>query len=34
MIRFIRHQYRHGCRAGFGRRKAIARAVRCYVRGF
>jgi hypothetical protein len=34
MIRFIHHQYRHACRAGFGRRKAITRAVRTYVFGF
>jgi hypothetical protein len=34
VIRFIRHQYRHACRAGFGRRQAIARAVRTYVFGF
>jgi hypothetical protein len=34
VIRFIRHQYRHACRAGFGRRKAITGAVCTYVFGF
>jgi len=34
MIRFIVNQYRLSCRAGFGPRKAITRAVRTYVRGF
>jgi hypothetical protein len=34
MLRFVVHQYRHACRAGFGRRKAIARAVRTYRYGF
>lgn len=34
MIRFIRHQYKHACRAGFGRREAITRAVRVYRQGF
>jgi hypothetical protein len=34
MLRFIRHQFKHGCRSGFGRRKAITRAVRTYLKGF
>jgi hypothetical protein len=34
MIRFIRHQYKHACRHGFGRREAITRALRFYMRGF
>lgn len=34
MIRFLVSQYRLSCRAGFGRRKSISRAVRTYVRGF
>jgi hypothetical protein len=34
MIRFIRHQYRHACRTGFGRRQAITRALRIYTKGF
>jgi hypothetical protein len=34
VIRFIRHQYKHGCRAGFGRRKAAAHALRTYFIGF
>jgi len=34
VIRFILTQYRLSCRAGFGRRKAIKRAVRIYARGF
>lgn len=34
MIRFLLHQYKLSCRAGFGRRKAIVRAVKIYNRGF
>ena len=34
MIRFLRQQYRLSLRAGFGPRKAIARAVRTYLKGF
>lgn len=34
MIRFIQQQYRLSLRAGFGPRKAAARAVRTYVFGF
>lgn len=34
MIRFVVHQFRYGCRSGFGRRKAIQRAVHIYVNGF
>lgn len=34
MIRHIRHQFRHGRRAGFGWRQAITRAVRTYLNGF
>ena len=34
MIRFLRQQYRLSLRAGFGPRKAAARAVRTYVFGF
>jgi hypothetical protein len=34
MLRFLITQYRLSCRAGFGRRKAIKRAVCVYVRGF
>jgi hypothetical protein len=34
VIRFIRHQYRHACRVGLGRRQAIMRAVRTYLKGF
>jgi hypothetical protein len=34
MLRFVVRQYKHACRAGFGRRKAIARAVRVYRFGF
>lgn len=33
-IRFIFNQYRLSCRAGFGRRRALCRAVRIYVSGF
>ena len=33
MIQFIRQQYQLSLRAGFGPRKAIQRAVRCYFRG-
>lgn len=34
MIRHIRNQYQLSLRAGFGPRKAAARAVRIYVFGF
>lgn len=34
MLRFVVHQYRHACRSGFGRRKAITRAIRAYKNGF
>lgn len=34
MIRFLRQQYQLSLRAGFGRRKAIARAIRVYTKGF
>jgi hypothetical protein len=34
MLRHIRQQYRLSLRAGFGPRRAIARAVRTYLRGF
>jgi hypothetical protein len=34
VIRFIVAQYRHGCRVGFNRRAALARAVRIYKQGF
>lgn len=34
MLRHFLNQYRLSCRAGFGRRKSITRAVRTYVRGF
>jgi len=34
MIRFLRQQYRLSLRAGFGRRKSIARAFRVYAKGF
>lgn len=34
MIRFLTQQYRLSLRAGFGRRKSIARAVRTYMHGF
>jgi hypothetical protein len=34
MLRFVAYQYRYACRAGFGRRKAMTRAVRTYVFGF
>ena len=34
MIRFLTHQYRFACGVGFGRRDALTRAVRIYVRGF
>jgi len=33
MIRFLRNQYRLSLRAGFGPRKAAARALRTYVFG-
>jgi hypothetical protein len=33
-IRFIMSQYRLSCRAGFGRRKSLRRAVNIYVSGF
>lgn len=34
VIRHFKNQYRLSLRAGFGRRKAIARALRTYVFGF
>lgn len=34
MIRFLAYQYRYACRAGLGRRQALARALRSYIRGF
>jgi hypothetical protein len=34
VIRFIRHQYRHACRVGLGRRQAATRALRTYFTGF
>ncbi len=34
MIRFLAQQYRLSLRAGFGPRKAAARAVRTYLQGF
>lgn len=34
MLRFLRQQYRLSLLAGFGRRKAMARAVRTYRFGF
>lgn len=34
MLRHIRNQYQLSLRAGFGPRKAAARAVRTYVFGF
>jgi len=34
MIRHFRNQYRLSLIAGFGRRKAITRAVRTYFTGF
>lgn len=34
MIRHIRNQYQLSLRAGFGPRKAAARALRTYVYGF
>jgi hypothetical protein len=34
MIRHIRTQYQLSLRAGFRPRKAAARAVRTYIRGF
>lgn len=34
MLRFLVAQYRLSCRAGFGRRKAVTRAVRTYIFGF
>jgi hypothetical protein len=34
VIRFLVNQYKLSCRAGFGRRKAMARAVRTYRFGF
>lgn len=34
MIRHFRQQYRLSLIAGFGRRKAAARAVRTYIFGF
>lgn len=34
MIRFLIAQYKLGCRVGYGRRQALARAFRIYHRGF
>jgi hypothetical protein len=34
MIRFLINQYRLSCRVGFGRRKAIIRAISAYRKGF
>jgi hypothetical protein len=34
VIRFVIQQYRHACRAGFGRRQALTRAIRAYKNGF
>jgi hypothetical protein len=34
VIRFLTQQYRYGCRAGFGRREAMSRALRIYIAGF
>lgn len=34
MIRFVVYQFRYNCRAGFGRRQAISRALRTYLKGF
>ena len=34
MIRHFRQQYRLSLIAGFGRRKAVTRAVRTYIFGF
>lgn len=34
MIRFIFNQYRLSCRVGFGRRKALKRAISAYRKGF
>lgn len=34
MIRFLIGQYRFGCRHGFGRRAALARALTLYRKGF
>lgn len=34
VIRFIFNQYRLSCRVGFGRRKAIQRAINAYRNGF
>jgi hypothetical protein len=34
VLRFLINQYRLSCRAGFGPRKAIQRAVSAYKNGF
>jgi hypothetical protein len=34
MLRFVLNQYRLSCRAGFGRSKAIKRAISAYKNGF
>lgn len=34
MLRFIVRQYRQSCRAGFGPRRSVTRALRAYVKGF
>jgi hypothetical protein len=34
MIRFLRHQFKYGCRIGLGKREAAKRAVHFYLRGF
>jgi hypothetical protein len=34
VIHFFRQQYRYGCSVGFGRRDAIKRAMRIYLKGF
>jgi hypothetical protein len=34
VIRFVVYQYKYACRAGFGRRQAVARALRTYLKGF
>jgi hypothetical protein len=34
VIRFLINQYRLSCRVGFGRSKAIARAISAYRNGF
>jgi hypothetical protein len=34
VIRFVVHQYRYACRTGFGRSKALKRAISAYKNGF